>query len=253
MKHVSLAIVGILLLLTYSNAQTPSPLNRDEVSAFKKKLVALFDAVGEAPAGYAKEDEDFNLPTELYPSRSAGKFNPIYGSASRKYGTEKAAEKSNEQLEKEYKKKMMEAQAKGDYMAMQKIAQEMQQKVGQTQLQAADAHKDPIDLQVSLNQFSGETIDPDAVVLEQAGVIALKSEEEVGSGKGHIRVYFDPVALKNSNQLSEVRLKSPDDGVTKRSAILAAIIEFQGPLAEIEPWVKRINAKKILALIDGAK
>jgi len=81
MKHVSLAIVGILLLLTSSNAQTPSPLNRDEVSAFKKKLVALFDAVGEAPAGYAKEDEDFNLPTELYPSRFAGKFNPIYGSA----------------------------------------------------------------------------------------------------------------------------------------------------------------------------
>jgi len=81
----------------------------------------------------------------------------------------------------------------------------------------------------------------------------LKSEEEVGSGKGHVRVYFDPVALKNSNQLSEVRLKSPDDGVAKRSAILTAIIEFQGPLAEIEPWVKRINAKKILALIDGAK
>jgi hypothetical protein len=99
------------------------------------------------PAGYSKENEDFNLPTEAYPGRGTGKFNPIHSSASRTCGTEKAVKKNNADIEKEYKKKMMEAQAKGDYAGMQKIAQEMQQKMSQTQMQAEDSRKEPECLQ----------------------------------------------------------------------------------------------------------
>jgi hypothetical protein len=241
------------VLLATALAQKEVPLTRDEVSVFKKKLVAMFDALGDVPAGYAKEDEDFNLPTEVYPGRSAGRFNPIYCSATRTCGTDKAVAKTNANLEKEYKKKMMEAQAKGDYVAMQKYAQEMQQKMGQTQVQAVDSHKEPIDISVCLNTFTGATIDPDAVVLEKAGVIALKREDEVGSGRGAVTVYFDPVSLKDTKQLSSVRLESPEAGISKRSGVLTATITFTGPLAEIEPWAKRIDTKKILSLIDGGK
>jgi hypothetical protein len=241
------------VFLSTALAQKEVPLLRDEVSMFKKKLVTMFDALGEVPAGYSKEDEDFNLPTEAYPGRSAGKFNPVHCSATRTCGTEKAVAKTNANLEKEYKKKMMEAQAKGDYMAMQKLAQEMQQKMGQTQVQAVDSHKEPIDISVSLNAFTGATIDPDAVVLEKPGMIALKREDEVGSGKGTITVYFDPVSLKDTKQLSSVRLESPEAGISKRSGVLTATIELRGPLVEIEPWVKRIDTKKVLSLIDGAK
>jgi hypothetical protein len=203
MKRFLLAVSCGALLLSVATAQNPVPLNRDEVGVFKKKLVTMFEALGELPAGYSKEDEDFNLPTEAYPNRNTGKFNPIHSSASRQCGTDKAVEKTNASLEKEYKKKMMEAQAKGDYVAMQKIAQEMQQKVGQTQAQAVDTHKEPIDITVSLNPFQGNTIDPDAVVMEKAGVIALKSENEAGSGMGSVTVYFDPVSLRDRQAIRD--------------------------------------------------
>jgi hypothetical protein len=253
MKRSLLLIAAACLVASVGFAQKESSLTRDEVSVIKKKLVALLESLGEVPAGYAIEDEHFNLPTEVYPARLPGRFNPTYGSAERKYGTEKAAQKSNKDLEKEYKKKMMEAQAKGDYAAMGKLAQEMQQKASQTQMQAEETHKDPIDVQVMLNNFSGNTIDPDMVVLEKPGVIALKQEEEKGSGKGSVTVYCEPVSLKDTKQLSAVRLQSPDDGVTKRNGVLTVVIEMRGPLAEIEPWVKRIDLKKVLGQIDGGK
>lgn len=44
-------------------------------------------------------------------------------------------------LGKEYQKKMAEAQAKGDIQAVTKLAQEMQQKVGQMQVQAIEGNK----------------------------------------------------------------------------------------------------------------
>jgi len=165
------------------------PLNRDEVSVIKKKFVACFEALGKAQAGYAMEDEDFNLPTEAYKNDKSGKFNPIGCSSSRKYGTDKAQQKSSEEMSKEYQKKMLEAQAKGDYATMSKMAQEMNQKMSQQQLSAVDAKKEPVDISVQFNDYGGATIDPDAVVFERPGVIALKSKVDADYEKGTVVIY----------------------------------------------------------------
>lgn len=54
-------------------------LTRAEVAAVKAKLVAVQKAIGEDPEGYAKESEDFDLPTEFSPA-SNGKYWPITSS-----------------------------------------------------------------------------------------------------------------------------------------------------------------------------
>jgi hypothetical protein len=88
-------------------------------------------------------------------------------------------------------------------------------------------------------------------VFEHPGVIALKSNVENGSER--IAIYFDPVALKDTKQLSRVDLKMPEDGVAKRTLVLSVTIDVTGPVAEIEPWVKNVDSKKVLSQIDPAK
>jgi hypothetical protein len=259
LRSLSLPAIPVLLLVTGlatgltagdARAQNENPLTRDEVSIIKKKMVAVLEALGQ-PAGYSLEHENFNLPTEAYKNTNTGKYNLISGSADRKFGTQKKTEEENKDLQKEYQKKIAEAQAKGDYAAMSKIAQEMQQKAGQMQLKATETQKDPIQVSMRLNSNPGETIDPDAVVFEHPGVIALKSNVENGSER--IAIYFDPVALKDTKQLSRVDMKMPEDGVSKRTLVLSVSVDVTGPVAEIEPWVKKIDSKKVLSQIDQGK
>ena len=247
----SLLFAGLLALASAGAlSQDEKSLTRDEVSVVKKKLVAVFEAMGQ-PAGYSVEHENYNLPTEAYGNSGSGKYNLIGASASREFGTEKQTEEANKDFQKEYQKKMAEAQAKGDYVAMSKLAQEMQQKAGQMQMKATESHKEPVRVSVSFNSNPGAVIDPDMVVFEHPGVIALKSGVENGSER--IDIYVDPVALRETKQLSRVDLKLPPDGVAKRTAVLCAAIDVTGPVAEIETWVKRIDLKKILSQIDAGR
>ena len=251
MKRPLMAVVCGMLFGALALAQEAVPLTRDEVSVYKKKLVAMLEALGDAPAGYAREREQFSLPTEVSPTGTAGRFHPVNGSVSRSYGTEKAAKKTNEEMSKEYQKKILDAQAKGDYEAMSKISMEMQQKMSQANAQAMNAHKEPIEVDVYCNSYSSAAIDPDAVVLEKPGVIALKQKNGEDSDQGTVTVYIDPASLKETRQLSSIRLEPPKTGISKRGGVLTAQISFHGPLTEIEPWVKRIDVKKILSQIDG--
>jgi len=223
------------------------------VAVIKKKLSNVFDALGQPPAGYAKERESFNLPTEASKNRDTGRYYLIGASATRDFGTEKSAESAGKDLSKEYEKKILEAQAKGDYEAIGKLSQEMQQKAGKIQLDAVESRKEPIHVNVNFNASSGATIDPDMVVFEKPGVIALRTVNELKSGNEYLHVYFDPVSLKNTKQLSRVDLKQPEGGISKRTGVLSATIQLSGPTSEIEPWAKRIDAGKVLAQIDGAK
>ena len=90
-------------------------------------------------------------------------------------GAQRAQKDASKEFETEYKKKILEAQAKGDYEAMGKLVQEMQMKASELSLKTEEQHKEPISVNLALNTGSGETIDPDAVVYEQSGVIALKA------------------------------------------------------------------------------
>lgn len=250
MRALCTYVIAILfLMVSQVQAQGEKSLTRDEVSIVKKKLVSIFEAVGQPPAGYSMESETYSLPTDAYPIEGTANYSLVGASAFREFGTKRKAEDASKDLEKEYKKKMLEAQAKGDYQEMAKLGQEMTKKMGQQSLKTEESQKEPINIHINLNGGDGETIDPDAVVSEQSGVIALKALNGTPE-KGRVRIYFDPVALKETKQLSKVTLTFPQKGVSKRTAVLHAMIEIAGPAAEIEAWAKKIDFKKVLAQID---
>ncbi len=65
-------------------------------------------------------------------------------------------------------------------------------------------------------------IDPDAVVLEQPGVIALR---DAGQGEeGQVTVYIDPVALAATQELSKIELRTANDGVANRTGVFHVVI-----------------------------
>ena len=246
------ALVGFCaLIFAFSSAQDSGQYTRDEVGTVKKKIVAGLDAVGQMPEGYSKERESFNLPTDVSKNSSSGLFHPVYAGGERRFGSEKAVQKDAKEIQKEYQKKLAEAQAKGDIAVITKIAQEMQQKAAQVQVKAVTTQKVPIDLHVQINSNPGATIDPDAVVFEKPGVIALKEKKDGTEDEGRIRVFFDPVNLKDTKQLSRIDTKLPEKGTSSKTAVFNITIEFSGPIAEIEAWAKRMDTGKVLSLIDG--
>ena len=232
-RRFGIIIMVLVALLAYAAAwaEEENRLTRDEVVVVKKKLVAIFSSLGDAPTGYVKENEDFNLPTEFYKNRDSGKITPIYASASQRFGggAEKKAKKSEKEMGEYYRKKMLEAQAKGDMQEMMRLTQEMQMKAGHAQLEQMEAEKkEPISVDIALNSNPSQTIDPDNVVFEKPGVIALRFKEGE-EDKAKIEVYFDPVSLKDTKTLSVVDLKMPKDGVDKKTAVLNATIHISGP------------------------
>lgn len=153
LRQMGMFISVIALLSSGARAQEENSLTRDEVAVIKKKLIAVFDALGQPPAGYIKEDESFYLPTEAYKAQTAGLFQPLRPSAQRKFGggSEKKAKKSAEDIGKEYEKKMAAAQAKGDLQEMMRLSEELQKKVGEAQLEAVEAKKEPVEVSIRFN------------------------------------------------------------------------------------------------------
>jgi hypothetical protein len=232
------------------SAQNATPLLRDEVAALKKKLVVALDAMGNAPDSFTIKSEKYDLVTEIQPAKN-GKWEPVVISVHRDFKTGGDPQKASQDISLEYQKKMADAQATGDYAQITKISLEMQQKLLALQTQAQSAQKDPISVDISANKQEEETIDPDNVVLEKPGLIALKLKSENEGNNSRIGIYLDPIALKNTRQLSSIKINNPDDGVSGKTTVLRMSITIQGPTADIEAWVKRISYDKILPLISG--
>ncbi len=250
-RRLTSIVIFAALFFGIAVAQNSVPYTRDEVATLKKKLVNALDAVGQPPAGYVKEKENFSLPTDASKNHDSGLFYPAYGSGSRTFGSDKSAEKSEKDLQKDYEKKIAEAQAKGDYQAIGKLAQEMQQKSGQMQLKKIEGKKEPIEIHVNINQSGGEAIDPDGVLFERTGLIALKEKSDGNEEKSRVRIFFDPVNLKDTKQLSKVDMKMPEKGVSSKTSVYNITMEFSGPTTEIEAWAKKIDSGKVLSQIDG--
>lgn len=263
-RSLKLLVLAVLIAFTHptwGTASEDAQLTRDEVTVIKRKLMAVADALGQSPAGYVKEDESFNLPTEASKMGTSGTFYPLHASAHFKFGggAEKKARNSKKEIENEYMKKiedeymkkMVEAQAKGDYQEMSKIAREMQQKSGKAQMEAENAKKEPIEVSLQFNSNPGQVIDPDAVVFEKPGVIALKFKTAGDDEKVRIAVYCDPVHLKDTKTLSRVDLSDKQNrGVIKKTTVQNATIEMTGPTAVVEAWAKGIATGKVLGQID---
>jgi hypothetical protein len=241
-----------LLLATSALAQSTS-LTRSEVTAIKAKLTTVQQAMGAEPAGYIKETEDFGLPTDFNPAQD-GKFWPISSSVQMRF-TDRALKEGTANAEEaaaDFQRRYAAALAAGNLEAVAKMAEEL------TRVQTAAAaaamnptKKEPLDVYVQLNQNPTVGIDPDAVVLEQRGVIALRDANNKAEGKGRVTVYVDPVALKATEELSKIELRTADDGMPNKTGVYHVVIQVTGTLADAEAWVKNFDYGAILGVVDA--
>ena len=106
-------------------APRSTSLTRTEVAALKAKIVAVQQAMGGDPAGYMKESEDFDLPTDANPAQG-GKFWPIGSGVSLRYEDRASAEAeaNREQATASLQARMEAAVAAGNFAELTRISQE---------------------------------------------------------------------------------------------------------------------------------
>jgi hypothetical protein len=252
MKIQSVTGLCFALLLAAPASAQEANLTRSEVAALKAKIVAVQQAMGGDPSGYLKESEDFNLPTEANPAQG-GKYWPITSGVSLRY-TDRGAVEGQANVEKaaaEFQAKYAAALASGNVEAITKMVEEMNRI--QTQAMAAAANpatrKDPMSVYVQLNQNPTVGIDPDAVVHEQAGVIVLR-DTNVSNGRGNVTAYIDPVALKATEELSKIELRTADGGMPNKTGVYHIVIQLNGTVADAEAWAKTFDYGAMLGVID---
>lgn len=246
-------LFGSALLLSLALGGTAAAqstsLTRSEVTAIRAKLVAVQQAMGADPAGYVKESEDFNLPTD-FNAAQGGKFWPITSSIRLRY-TDKASTEGRANAEKamqDFQTKYASAAATGNVEALTKLTEELQ-KV-QAAAMTPPVKQQPMDVNVQLNMNPTVGIDPAAVVLERAGVIALR-DKNVSSANGSVTVYVDPVALRNSSDLAKIELRTADDGVSNKTGVYHVVIQLNGAVPDLEAWAKSFDYGAILGVIDA--
>lgn len=248
------SVLLTMVIATAISAQESTSLTRSEVAAIKAKLVAVQQAMGGDPSGYTKTDEDsFYLPTDFNPARD-GKFWPITSSVQMEYTDEGAVNSAAamENFQATFQARYAAALASGNAEAIEKMVTEM------TQMQTAalsaamtpPAKKQDLRVNVQLNMNPIVAIDPDAVVLEQRGVIALREKDDAAGVSGTVTVYLDPVALAATEELSKIELRTADDGVTNRTGVFHIVISLDGALADVESWVKGFDFPAMLKLFD---
>jgi hypothetical protein len=256
MKTLSLlflaALIAVPSIVRAEGDDDKNQLTRDEAADFKHRLVAVLDALGQPPAGYALEKDSFQLATQFNLEKDKGAYWPQSSSARRKAIAQEQqdAQTGGKSLEVEYQKKMAAAQAAGDYAAMGKLAQEMSQKATGLQSKAmASAGKDPVNVDVRLNSGGGDTIDPDNVLLESPGVIGIKiPSTETASTKESVKLFFDPVGLKDTKKVSQVNF-ALDKLVSSKTGVRCVEIQLDGPTEIVEAWAKKVNKAKVLSVI----
>jgi len=247
MKFQPVSGVCLAMFLVATAGAQETNLTRSEVTAIKAKIVTVQQAMGGDPSGYLKESEDFDLPTNSNPAQG-GKYWPITSGVSLRYGDKGTAEAqaNMEKAAAEFQSKMATAVASGNVAEITRMSEEI------TRMQAAAMapaeRKEPMNVYVRLNQNPTVGIDPDAVVLEKPGVIVLRDK---GQGeKGDVTVYIDPVALKATEELSKIELRTASDGVTNKTGVYHVVIQLNGTLADTEAWAKTFDFAAMLGVID---
>ena len=252
MKILSAAAFVSLFLASTAFAQSTS-LTRSEVAAIKAKLTTVQQAMGAEPTGYIKETEDFSLPTD-FNAAQGGKFWPITSSLQMRF-TDRGVKEGNASAEEaaaDFQQRYAAAIAAGNFEAVAKMAEEMTRiQTAATAAALNPTKKEPLDVYVQLNQNPSVGIDPDAVVLEQRGVIALRDANNNADGKGNVTVYVDPVALKATEELSKIELRTADDGMPNKTGVYHVVIQLNGTPTDAEAWAKTFNYGAILGVIDA--
>jgi hypothetical protein len=251
--RIRLASALCLTFALTATANAQNNLTRTEVAALKAKIVTVQQAMGADPTGYLKESEDFQLPTEANPAQG-GKFWPITSGVSLRY-TDRGTVETQADVEKataDFQQKYAAALASGDAEAITKMVEEMQRIQTQAMAAAANpaAKKQPMSVYVQLNQNPTVGIDPDAVVHEQSGVIVLRDTNNQNDGRGNVTAYIDPVALKATEELSKIELRTADDGMPNKTGVYHIVIQLNGTVADAEAWAKTFDFGAMLGVID---
>lgn len=217
---------------------------RDDLASLKKSMEGVLAAIPNPQGPYAKDNENWNLPS--YACQDKSGTVPIDVGYSGRYTTEASTRKMGE----EYQKELLAAQAKGDYQAVAKISQQMQQKI--LQQAAVDQQFQPIDINVSANRQDAQTIDPDAVLRDGEGFLALRTDKDASSGTERVSMFFDPVALKNAHQLARFDM-SGDFRVPSKLALLSLRIDLNGQASVLETMIKKVDTSKVLGALTAAR
>jgi len=255
MNRRFVSVLALVALTATAAAQESTSLNRSEVASIKAKLVAIQQAMGTEPAGYIKGEEDsFYLPTDFNPAAD-GRFWPITSSVQMQF-TDRGAVESAADIEKmqaEFQAKYAAALASGSPDAIANMIEEMtrMQTAAVAAAMAPAAKKEDLRVDVQLNMNPSVGIDPDAVVLERPGVIALRRKDDATGATGEVMVYIDPVALARTEELAKVELRTASDGVTNRSGVFHVVIRLDGSLPDIESWVGSFDYPAMLTVFDS--
>lgn len=215
---------------------------RADMVTLKSHMEKILAAVGSLPAPYTRKNDNWQLPA--YACRDKTGFEPI----SVRYTGEFSSDQSQEKVQQAYQKKMLAAEASGNYAAMAKIARQMQ-----TAMMAASAAAQaatPVDITIIANGSGADTIDPDSVLRDGPGFIALR-QQGGNANDETATVYFDKVQLKNAHQLA-----SFDLGNWLAPAKLSLInmaIRIQGSRANVERFVKQIDAQAVLGQLTAQR
>ncbi len=240
----ALPLMILLLLaapaLLLADGGQDDPVTRNEALALKTSVKAVVDALGAPPAGYARSKEEFDLPTSMGIDKSSG----VFFLTQTRGEFEFTSGKSGEQLAQEYQTKMMAAQSKGDFAEIQRLTTEMQT----TMMSAMGAEMSKVQVNVILNTNPHQKIDPEGVIWEAPGAIALRTESS--DNNTHLMLAFDPKALADTQTVSLVDLSEGLHAAAKqKTAVRTIVVEFRGPEAVVTEWAKGVDKGKILALI----
>jgi hypothetical protein len=252
MKSLATGATCLAVILAVPVAAQETALTRSEVTAIRTKLVTVQTAMGTDPAGYIKESEDFDLPTDFNPAQD-GRFWPITSGINMRY-TDRGQVESADAIEKaaaDFQARYAAALASGNVEVITRMVEEMTQVQNQAAAAAANpaARKDPMQVYVQFNMNPSVAIDPEAVVLEQQGVIALR-EKELNSNDGSVTVYLDPVVLRDTGDLARFELRTPNEGVTNKTGLYHIVIQAHGSVPDIESWIAGFDFDAMLGVID---
>jgi hypothetical protein len=216
------------------------PVARDEALALKTTVKAVLEGLGAPPAGYAKAKENYDLPTSMGVDKAAKR----YYLAQTEADFEFTSGMSGEQMGKEYQTKIMAAQSKGDYAEVQRLSLELQQNM----MAAMNSEMSKITVKIYLNRSAYQEIDPEGVIWEIPGAMALRTESS--DANTQLMLAFDPKTLADTKKISLISLgEALNAPASSKTAVRNVVVELNGPEAAVTEWVKNVDKGKVLALI----
>ncbi|HET7922115.1 MAG TPA: hypothetical protein VFM15_05115 [Gammaproteobacteria bacterium] len=221
---------------------TTANFKRSDLVKIKAHVNAVVAALGTAPAPYAKDNENWDLPT--YACQGKGGFRPINTT----YNVALTTDAQQQKLGAEYQKKILAAEARGDMQAVMKITQEMQSEA--LKQSAASQANTPVNIEIRTNNGDSMTIDPGAVVRDGKGFIVLRdSGADVSSGTESVTAYFDKQVLKDAEDAVTFD-ESGDIVVPGRLDTISVRIRVSGPKAVVEAMFKKMDSGKVLGQLS---